>query len=584
MTTPPSKDQAALSALQVVYSHQLDKNDFGTLLQSLDEAIWGLTSTEFEAEAIPARLSAFESLDDHFDLATRLDFKLSEEDEEREIAELCDSNASCFAANQDGMIIGISQNCRTKLGDIARKPIEQLPLRNSDVQALRTAIQDITAEDATRQRDRALFVRHSDDEKVAIFHLKHFRKSRVVVVLFDHLVWTDFVEDAVKRNFALTQAECNIVQQLVAGKRPAEIAVELKRSVETVRSHIKSAQSKTHSRDTTALIRLMCEIMTISNDITVQDAASENTEYEFPTPYLMSDGGLRYEATRMVGLSNSSPERTALFIHGMLQGPFLSKDLKRLLREDNIEMISPSRPGYGGTAAAQNKEQFLQQSMDQMLHLLDAHKIEKTILVGHMVGTQFATRLAAYAPDRVLALVSISGVIPMMSKSQLKQQNTMHRMAMLAAKYSPATLRYISQVGERYLREGNEIRCLQQLFSRSESDKAALKAPEISAILKGGFRHLIGNGKSAFMFETQTGIDDWQEAFRNLSCPSVILHGEADVAVPAKSLREIMPQFPDWDFNFFEDAGQTLLHTHPGDIAAHLNATFAETLTHELTF
>jgi pimeloyl-ACP methyl ester carboxylesterase len=169
----------------------------------------------------------------------------------------------------------------------------------------------------------------------------------------------------------------------------------------------------------------------------------------------------------------------------------LTTQLRRLLVESKIEMLCPSRPGYGGTPSAKGKEQFIQTSIDQMLHLMDAYKIDKTVLVGHMLGMQFATRLAAYAPDRVSALVSISGVIPMMSKAQLKQQNTMHRMAMLAAKYSPATLGYIAQIGERYLREGNELKCLNQLFAKSVPDRNALKNQEYAALLKGGFQHLI---------------------------------------------------------------------------------------------
>ncbi|MFT5797455.1 MAG: pimeloyl-ACP methyl ester carboxylesterase/DNA-binding CsgD family transcriptional regulator [Candidatus Azotimanducaceae bacterium] len=577
MTKTPLQDQKALTVLQAVYSHQLEKQDFGELLHTLDEAILGLTSSEFEADAIPERLSTLENLEEHFELATRLDFKLSEEDEEREISQLCEGNLSCFAINQHCQILAMSDGCGDRLGEIVNHPIERLPLRNEDIQALRTATRDITSHEVIRQKDRALFVRHSEEEHVAIFHIKHFRKSRVVVVLFDHLIWTKFVEDAVKRNFAFTDAECNVVRLLVEGNRPAKIASDLGRSVETIRSQIKSVQSKTQIRDTTALIRLMCEIMTISANLDVQDKGGDNLDIELPVPFQLMSSTQKYDVTQMVGIEDYSPSRTALFVHGMLQGPFLTTQLRRLLVESKIEMLCPSRPGYGGTPSAKGKEQFIQTSIDQMLHLMDAYKIDKTVLVGHMLGMQFATRLAAYAPDRVSALVSISGVIPMMSKAQLKQQNTMHRMAMLAAKYSPATLGYIAQIGERYLREGNELKCLNQLFAKSVPDRNALKNQEYAALLKGGFQHLIANGKSAFMHDTQSGIDDWQQEFRKISCPCVVLHGVSDAAVPAQSLRAIMSQFKTWDFHFFEDAGQTLLHTHPTEIVEHLNAAMVET-------
>ncbi len=578
MTKHSSQDQKALSVLQAVYSHRLDKNDFGTLLQDLDEAILGLASAEFETDGIPARLVSLEGLDEHFDLATRLDFKLSEEDEEQEINDLCQSNAACFAVNQNGTIIAISETCRERLGNIAQQPIERLPLRGSDIRVLRKAVQEITASEAVRKKDRALFARHAETENVAIFHTKHFRRSRVVVFLFDHLGWTEFVEDAIKRNFGLTKAECAIVQRLVAGRRPAEIASDLGRSVETIRSHIKSVQSKTYSRDTSALIRLMCEIMTLSIDFEVHEAGLDNADLQFPAPYQMNRARSPYDVTQMVGVKDPHPNQTALFVHGMLQGPFLSKKLRSNLRNKGIEMICPSRPGYGQTPAVTNDAEFIQTSLNQMLHLLDFYKIEQAVLVSHMVGTQFAARFAAFAPDRVHSLVSVSGVLPMMSRSQLKQQNAMHRMVMLAAKYSPATLGYIAQIGERYLREGNEIKCLKQLFSRSNPDKQALSNSEVSAILKRGFSHLAENGKSAFKFEAQSGIADWEDAFRNLNCPCSFLHGDADAGVPAGTIREIMPDFPNWRFTFIEDAGQTLLHTHPHEVTDHIAFAFANSL------
>ena len=566
------QDQKALAVLQRVYSHQLEKQEFGELLQTLDEAILSLSSSEFETDIIPDRLSTLEDLDEHFELATRLDFKLSEDDEEREIAKLCEGDLSCFAIDQHCQIFAMSEACRDSLGDVNNQPITRLPLRNDDILALRKATRDITAHQEVRQKDRALFVRHSEKEHVAIFHMKHFRKSRAVVVVFGHLVWTKFVEDAVLRNFSFTQAECNVVRLLVSGKRPAKIASDLGRSIETIRSQIKSVQSKTHIHDTPGLIRLMCEIMTISTNSDIQNNEAENLDIELPATAQLMCSNQTYDVTKMVGVNDHSPSKTALFIHGLLQGPFLSSHLRRLLAESRIEMISPSRPGYGGTPQANNKEQFIQTSMDHMLHLMDAYKIDKTVLVAHMLGMQFATRLAAYAPDRVRSVVSISGVIPMMSKAQLKQQNTMHRMAMLAAKYSPATLGYISQIGERYLREGNEVKCLNQLFSRSFPDQNALKNQEYVALLKRGFQHLIANGKSAFMYDTQSGIDDWQSAFRKISCPCVILHGATDTAVPAQTVRATMPEFTNWKYHFFEDAGQTLLHTHPNEMAEHLKA------------
>lgn len=572
MTKTPPSDDKALNVLQAVYSHQLERQDFGDLLQTLDEAILGLTSAEFEDDTIPTRLSTLENLEEHFQLATKLDLKLSEDDEEREIIQLCEGKTSCFAVDHTGNIFAASPACEDRIGKVIGRSIDRLPLRNTDIKALRNSVQEMTAHEVIRQKDRALFARHTEDEQVTIFHLKHFRKSKVVLAQFDHLVWTQFVDDAVHRNFAFTNAESNVVRLLVEGKRPVQIAESLNRSIETVRSHIKSAQSKSHVRDAAGLIRLMCEIMTISDRIVVGDPNATGTETELPQTVQINAGGAMFDVTQMVGITNPDPARTALFVHGLLQGPFLTRELRELLGTQKIEMLSPSRPGYGGSTGAASKDQFAQRCMEHMQHLLDAQKTEKTVLVAHMLGMQLAARFAQFAPDRISAIVGISGVIPIMSKAQLKKQSRMQRMAMLAAKYSPATLGYISQIGERYLRDGNEIKCLKQLFATSQPDQRALQDPEITQLLKKGFQHLIASGKSAFMNDTQAGIDDWEADFRVIGCPVVMLHGAADIAVPAQTVRDIIPQFPNWRFEFFEDAGQTLLHTHPKQVADHLAA------------
>lgn len=570
MTKDAPQNQETLSVLQTVYSHPLEKRDFGELLHTLDEAILSLTRTDFEANEIPERLPSLESLDQHFELATRIDFELFEEDELREIKQLCQGSSSCFVVSNQLRILDISKTGLEKLGPLNNQPLEKLPIRNDDVRALRSALLEITKSNETRQRDRVLFVKYLEDDQVAIFRTSHFRKSQTVVISFDHLVWNEVVENAVKRNFLLTQAECKVVRLLVAGKRPSEIATSLERSVETIRSHVKAAISKTHTRDMSALIRLMCEVMNISANLDLSEDTQKAQKFEAPSAVQITCSGHVYDVTRMVGTSKHDQANTALFIHGMLQGPFLTAHLKRLLYENHIELVCPSRPGYGGTPPAATKDKFIQTSLDNMLHLMDALEIEKTVLVAHMVGMQFATRLAAHAPDRVQSIVSISGVIPMVSKVQLTQQSKMHRMAMLAAKYSPATLGYIAQIGERYLRSGNEIKCLNQLFSRSPEDRLALKNSECEAILKHGFQHLIASGSPAFTHDCQSGIEDWADAFSNIGCPVTILHGEQDSAVPSGSVQSLQPEYNNWTFSFLKNAGQTLLHTHPREVSQTL--------------
>ena len=581
MRFDPNEERKSLAVLQMVYSHQIKRQDFGDLLSGLDEAIINLVQTELDSDGIPTRLKSLEKLEEHFELATQLDQKYYEEDEGPELTALCEGPTACFAIDESLRIIAMTETARDRLGDIGQTKIESLPLRNADIRTLKSAVRSIVQQSDRRAQDKAFFVRSNADERFSIFHTRHFRKSKVVVISFDHLVWNTFVDAALTRNFGLTPAENRVVRLLAEGQQPKEIAMQLERSIETVRSHIKTVQTKTHIHNTPALIRLACEIMAVSMHIDEDQNGAFDPKHNVPLDEEITvpalHAGQAFDVTQMVGIADPDAAQTAMFVHGMLQGPYITQHLRTLLRERQIEMVCPSRPGYGGTPPASNKEEFIETTVNHMLHVMDDLKIDKTVLVGHMVGTQFACRFAQRAPDRVRAVVAISGVIPMMSRAQLRQQATMHRMAMLAAKYSPATLRYIAQIGERYVNEGNELKCLAQLFARSRPDRDALTDPEFATLLKRGFAHLNANGRSAFIHECQAGTSDWTDDFLSISCKRIFLHGSHDAAVPIRTVETTVGQHEQWELKLSSTAGQTLLFTHPKEVADVLESGFRTT-------
>jgi pimeloyl-ACP methyl ester carboxylesterase len=58
---------------------------------------------------------------------------------------------------------------------------------------------------------------------------------------------------------------------------------------------------------------------------------------------------------------------------------------------------------------------------------MDAEKIKRAVLVGHSMGTEIAGRLLHDAPDRVVALVSVDGVVMRTSPAGLKEWGTSMR-------------------------------------------------------------------------------------------------------------------------------------------------------------
>ncbi|MFD0915543.1 alpha/beta fold hydrolase [Pseudahrensia aquimaris] len=559
------QDIGTMAVLETVYSYRLQGKEYGDLLSDLDQAITMLARSEITTGKMPDRLSVFEELETHFAIATQLDDRIVENTDEEQIQKFIDGPLACLAVDKNLKVLAISEAAKTSLGSIEDRHIRTLNMRDSEKKSLLQAIQTVLGETEQGPRDRLLFVQLDENADIQLCNIRPFPKAGIAILFFDHLKWNAFTDEALKRNFGLTSAETKVVSALMTGQRPKDIAVETERSVETVRSQIKSILSKTQLKDTTALVRLACEIIALSDKFDVHENAADPVGFSFvpPAPAVVQHRGQSFGVTDMAGIKSASPERTILFVHGLLQGPFATRRFQKLCHEQNLRVISPSRPGFGATPVAKDKVDFTNRSVDDMAHLLDTVKIDKAVIASHMIGNYITSRFAARHPDRIACAISISGVVPVEFTEQLRQQNNMQRIAMLAARYSPSTMNFIARMGERYLREGNERKCLSQIFARAPGDLACLDDPEIFSILKAGMRHLMDSGRSAFIHDCQAGATPFAEDFFKGSHKRHFIHGVQDRSVPFETCSATAKSVPGWTFERVENGGQNILHTHP---------------------
>ena len=74
-----------------------------------------------------------------------------------------------------------------------------------------------------------------------------------------------------------------------------------------------------------------------------------------------------------------------------------------------LRVIAPDRPGHGSSRRAGGG---LDVNAEAVIDELDAHEIERAVLVGHSYGGGVALRVAAGSPERVEALVLLASVGP----------------------------------------------------------------------------------------------------------------------------------------------------------------------------
>jgi pimeloyl-ACP methyl ester carboxylesterase len=117
-----------------------------------------------------------------------------------------------------------------------------------------------------------------------------------------------------------------------------------------------------------------------------------------------------------VGYAEAGPAdgRAAILLHGWPYDIFSFNDVAPILAAAGYRVIVPYLRGYGTTCfLSDDTPRNGQQSVVavDIIALLDALKIEKAILAGFDWGARTADIIAALWPERVKALVSVSGYL-----------------------------------------------------------------------------------------------------------------------------------------------------------------------------
>ncbi|HTX63677.1 MAG TPA: alpha/beta hydrolase [Acidimicrobiales bacterium] len=97
--------------------------------------------------------------------------------------------------------------------------------------------------------------------------------------------------------------------------------------------------------------------------------------------------------------------------HGSFVGRLDIAAAEPAARRLGIRIISPDRPGTGGSTRARGR--VIAEWADDVRALLDALDVERCAGFGWSLGGPFAAALAALLPDRVQAVTIVAGVVPL---------------------------------------------------------------------------------------------------------------------------------------------------------------------------
>jgi pimeloyl-ACP methyl ester carboxylesterase len=134
--------------------------------------------------------------------------------------------------------------------------------------------------------------------------------------------------------------------------------------------------------------------------------ARNSSEQDKMTDYLQIDN--HRIAYTMTGSPSNPP---VILIHGLMSHRGVWTRTVEALNE-NFFCIAPDLPGFGDSDKPKNGDYTIAKQAERILKVADHFGFDKFILIGHSMGGQISTYLAAtLAPQRVHKLISVDGVV-----------------------------------------------------------------------------------------------------------------------------------------------------------------------------
>ncbi|KAB2957632.1 MAG: alpha/beta fold hydrolase [Rhizobiaceae bacterium] len=380
--------------------------------------------------------------------------------------------------------------------------------------------------------------------------------------------WSERIGSILQGVFGLTEAECDVTRGITAGATVDQIAATRARSIKTVRTQMKAILRKLDVRTQAELVRLVASLTQI--DLSSQSYGSAPaTKIAHERAALARPGG------RTLGVVVLGPRdgRPVLFVHGMLDGHGATARCLDELQKRNLRLIAPVRPCFGASGPDPATGPAPLKFAADVTAVLDQFGVERCPVIGHMAGSVYAFATAAALGDRITAIVSVSGGVPIVSPRQFAIMTPRQRIVAYTAKYTPRLLPLILRSGIALLDAGGQYAFMKALYEDAPVDFAIARRPEVFPVLCDGYRLTVAQGHKAFEIDAQEVVRDWSAFVDGSRQPIALVHGRHDPVVRIETVRDFAGRYASRaSLCEVEDEGQLIFYSRPEIVLDHVEA------------
>lgn len=279
------------------------------------------------------------------------------------------------------------------------------------------------------------------------------------------------VEALLQRSFNVTHSEMLVLRHIATGGKVSDISAALGKSVETVRTQIKSLSNKL---GVSGQARIASEIAKIEKTLLKSSAAQGKQDTASHSFRTSDDRSIHYD---IYGPKDGQP---IIFFHCSVHGRHLPQSINAQLDQANLRIISPSRAGYGGSTkrAAQARNSLTANSHDYA-ELIAHLGLNRCHLLAHATGVAQAFHFAVHYPEFSRKLVTIDAVPPVPEDHKDNFYRGLFRDLFVTMQTAPNTYKFLTKlVNLRLVSFLHPHKMIRRHIIYPDVDLEALETPE----------------------------------------------------------------------------------------------------------
>ena len=330
------------------------------------------------------------------------------------------------------------------------------------------------------------------------------------------------VEQILMDSFLISASEMTVLRLLVTGEAVNDIADQLGKSRETIRSQVKSLAQKMS-------VNRQQDIQRVVDSIQAHSSAEE--EQAVPRGQLrmiMRDAG-RKLGYRVYGDPDG---HTVVWCNDFSGGSYLPFDTDAVFRARKMKVIVLNRAGYATSdPVGLEGRRLIDSHCADYLAVLDAEGVDEFTPLGMGTGMALAYTLGILRPNRARLAFGLNVYPPVLSrKDALQYQSGMYRVGALASHYAPQTLRVLTNF---VIAQAARVKTAKQLLAMADNDVDPARLDDAGSYFREYLKPnlddiLAGKGTGSAADCTYLSVD-WAQARRDdLIRPKTILMQHAD--------------------------------------------------------